>query len=98
MLQVILLRLDSNDYPHRTWVGKQYSKAKLIQDLEIVQKLSKLEVLEGEERSQETYAAWKKLKREIEEAKPMTLAEATKDWPDDLAKILRKGLAKGINK
>lgn len=39
MLQVILLRLDSNDYPERTWVGKQYTKADLIQDLDIVRKL-----------------------------------------------------------
>ncbi len=43
MLQVIRLRLDSNDYPERTWVGKQYSKANLIQDLSIVQDLIQAE-------------------------------------------------------
>lgn len=41
MLQVILLRLDSNDYPERTWVGKQYRKSDLTQDLKIVQDLIK---------------------------------------------------------
>ena len=48
MLQVILLRLDSNDYPERTWVGKQYTKANLLQDLVIVRDLIQKEEAEAE--------------------------------------------------
>ena len=89
MLQVILLRLDSNDYPERTWVGKQYTKANLIQDLEIVRKLSALEDLEAAERSPETYEAWKKVTEELE-------SEALKDWPDNIVGSTYKGRPKGF--